>query len=106
MLEEVKVSNHLPKEQVVRHKTFGNECQAYCKRITVRKPGINKSDFSSDYQNVLTNISFSINSGQILTVIGDAGSGKVFLCLKKSTYILSRNQFKFNFVVYIYRVLF
>lgn len=81
MLEEVKVSNHLPKDQVVRHKTFGNECQVYCKRITVRKPEINKGDFSSDYQNLLTNISFAINSGQILTVIGDAGSGKVYLYL-------------------------
>lgn len=104
MVEEVKVSTHLPKDQVVRHKTFENECKAYCKRITVRKPGINKSDFSSEYQNILTNISFSINSGQILTVIGDAGSGKVYLNLKKSTYILSRKQFKLYFVVY--RVLF
>jgi len=75
------VSNHHPKDQVVRHKKFGNECQDYCKRITVRRTGINKGDFSSDNQNVLTNISFAINPGQILTVIGDADSGKVYLYL-------------------------
>ena len=90
MLEEVIVSNRLPKDQAVRHKTLRNECQAYCKRITVRNPGINKEDFLSDHQNVLTNISFSINSGQILTVVGDTGSGKVYSNL---IYLLSRKKF-------------
>ena len=50
-----------------------NECQVDLKQVTVKWPAATEGE-----GNTLTDISFTARAGQVLAVVGQVGSGKVF----------------------------
>lgn len=56
------------------------DCRIDCKNVTVKWPSARIDNKGND-NNTLTDVSFTVKSGQLTAIIGQVGSGKVYTSL-------------------------
>lgn len=78
LLEEIQISKHdLPigiKNMVLESQMASKMAKIEFNEVSVKWPGISSLE---NEENSLTDVSFKANSGQLLTVFGKIGAGKV-----------------------------
>jgi len=55
-----------------------NGCRIKCKNATAKWPSSASTDGQEENGNTLKNISFVVEPGQLMAIIGHVGSGKVY----------------------------
>lgn len=72
LLLDEKAKENEPSNEPSNEQLPTTSCLISCRNVTVKWPKASKSD-----ENTLTSVSFTLQHGQCLAIVGQVGSGKV-----------------------------